>query len=148
MHVQITCSLRHRDPARSDQLHRLKLELPTELPSLHGNLRLHETPNLGVHQTGSSSAEAIAIANDTEFGLAAGLWTRDLHRALSCVNKLRAGTIWVNNYRSTSFTTQFGGYKRSGLGREGGVEAIKDYLQAKSVWITTKPNRANPFILG
>ena len=92
--------------------------------------------------------EAIAIANDVEYGLAAGVWTRDLHRALSCVEKLRAGTIWVNNYRSTSFTTPFGGYKRSGLGREGGVEAIKEYLQTKSVWITTKPNRSNPFVLG
>jgi acyl-CoA reductase-like NAD-dependent aldehyde dehydrogenase len=92
--------------------------------------------------------EAIAIANDVEFGLAAGVWTRDLHRALSCVEKLSVGTVWVNNYRSTSFTTPFGGYKRSGLGREGGVEAIKEYLQTKSVWITTKPNRSNPFVLG
>jgi aldehyde dehydrogenase (NAD+) len=92
--------------------------------------------------------EAIAIANDTEFGLAAGVWTRDLHRALYCVDRLRAGTVWVNNYRSTSFMTPFGGYKRSGLGREGGTEAIKEYLQQKSVWISTQPNRANPFVLG
>ena len=63
-------------------------------------------------------------------------------------DRRRAGPVWVNNYRSTSFTTPFGGYKRSGLGREGGVEAIKEYLQTKSVWITTKPNRANPFVLG
>ena len=92
--------------------------------------------------------DALRIANDVEFGLAAGVWTRDLHRAMHCVDRLRAGTVWVNNYRSTSFTTPFGGYKRSGLGREGGVEAIKEYLQTKSVWITTKPNRANPFVLG
>lgn len=92
--------------------------------------------------------DALRIANDVEFGLAAGVWTRDLHRAMYCVDRLRAGTVWVNNYRSTSFTTPFGGYKRSGLGREGGVEAIKEYLQTKSVWITTKPNRANPFVLG
>ncbi len=92
--------------------------------------------------------DALRIANDVDFGLAAGVWTRDLHRALYCVDRLRAGTVWVNNYRATSFTTPFGGYKRSGLGREGGVEAIKEYLQTKSVWITTKPNRANPFVLG
>jgi aldehyde dehydrogenase (NAD+) len=92
--------------------------------------------------------DALRLANDVEFGLAAGVWTRDLHRALYCVDRLKAGTVWVNNYRSTSFTTPFGGYKRSGLGREGGVEAIKEYLQQKSVWITTQPNRANPFVLG
>lgn len=92
--------------------------------------------------------DALAIANDVEFGLAAGVWTRDLHRALYCVDRLNAGTVWVNNYRSTSFTTPFGGYKRSGLGREGGAEAIKEYLQQKSVWISTEPNRANPFVLG
>lgn len=92
--------------------------------------------------------DALQIANDVEFGLAAAVWTKDLHRALYCVDRLRAGTVWVNNYRSTSFTTPFGGYKRSGLGREGGVEAIKEYLQTKSVWITTRPNRANPFVLG
>ena len=92
--------------------------------------------------------DALRIANDVNFGLAAGVWTRDLHRALYCVDRLRAGTVWVNNYRATSFTSPFGGYKRSGVGREGGAEAIKEYLQTKSVWITTKPNRANPFVLG
>jgi aldehyde dehydrogenase (NAD+) len=92
--------------------------------------------------------EAISIANDVPFGLAAGVWTRDLHRALYCVDRIRAGTVWVNNYRATSFTTPFGGYKRSGVGREGGVEAMKEYLQVKSVWISTQPNRQNPFVLG
>lgn len=92
--------------------------------------------------------DAIRIANDIDFGLAAGVWTQNLHRAFYCVDRIRAGTVWVNNYRSTSFAVPFGGYKRSGLGREGGVEAMKEYLQVKSVWITTKPNRANPFVLG
>lgn len=92
--------------------------------------------------------QAIEIANDVRFGLAAGVWTKDLARAMDCVDRLQAGTIWVNNYRSTSFTTPFGGMKHSGLGREGGVEAIKSYLQEKSVWITPHPNRANPFVLG
>lgn len=92
--------------------------------------------------------EAIKIANDTDFGLAAGIWTQDLRRAMHCVDKVQAGTVWVNNYRSTSFTSPFGGYKRSGLGREGGVEAIKEYMQVKSVWITPSPKRDNPFVLG
>lgn len=92
--------------------------------------------------------DALRIANDSLFGLAAGIWTRDLHRAFYMSDRLQAGTVWVNNYRATSFTTPFGGYKRSGLGREGGVDAIKEYLQTKSVWITTKPARENAFVLG
>lgn len=92
--------------------------------------------------------EAIRLANDTDFGLAAAVWTQDLRRAMKCVDKIQAGTVWVNNYRTTSFTSPFGGYKRSGMGREGGVEAMKEYMQVKSVWITPSPNRANPFVLG
>lgn len=96
----------------------------------------------------STMEEALEIANGTNYGLAGAVWTRDLHRALHCVDRIRAGTVWVNNYRTTSFATPFGGYKRSGIGREGGAEAIKEYLQTKSVWITTQPNRANAFVLG
>ena len=79
--------------------------------------------------------EAIAIANDTRFGLAAGVWTRDLERALRCVDRIRAGTVWVNNYRSTSFTTPFGGYKESGFGRDLGEAALEQYTETKSVWV-------------
>ena len=93
-------------------------------------------------------ADALRIANDTQFGLAAGVWTQNLHRAFHMSDRLKAGTVWVNNYRATSFTTPFGGYKRSGIGREGGVDAIKEYLQSKSVWITTQPSRTNAFVLG
>ncbi|QVQ25323.1 aldehyde dehydrogenase [Achromobacter deleyi] len=92
--------------------------------------------------------DAIRLANDTEYGLAAAVWTKDLRRAMKCVDKIQAGTVWVNNYRTTSFTSPFGGYKRSGMGREGGVEAIKEYMQVKSVWITPSPRRDNPFVLG
>lgn len=60
--------------------------------------------------------------------------------------RLRAGTVWVNNYRATSFTTPFGGYKRSGIGRESGVEAIKEYLETKAVWISTDLDVPNPFV--
>lgn len=96
----------------------------------------------------SDDEEALRIANDTRFGLAAAVWTQNLERAMHFAHRLQAGTVWVNNYRSTSFTTTFGGYKDSGLGREGGPEAMREFQQEKSVWISAKPNRANPFVLG
>ena len=89
--------------------------------------------------------EAIAIANDVNYGLAAGVWTESLRRGITVSERLEAGTIWVNTYRSTSFTTPFGGYKASGLGRENGMEAIKEYLQTKSVWYHTGGDVANPY---
>jgi aldehyde dehydrogenase (NAD+) len=91
--------------------------------------------------------DAVRIANDTRFGLAAGVWTTDIGRAIRMSERLRAGTVWVNTYRAVSYTSPFGGYKRSGLGRESGLEAIKEYLQVKSVWIATSSSVANPFII-
>ena len=90
--------------------------------------------------------DAIRIGNDIRFGLAAGVWTRSLHRAMLLSEKLKAGTVWINNYRSTSYTTPFGGYKHSGLGRESGVESVKEYMETKSVWISTDLDMPNPFV--
>jgi aldehyde dehydrogenase (NAD+) len=90
--------------------------------------------------------DAIRIGNDIRFGLAAAVWTRDLHRAMKLTDRLKAGTVWVNNYRATSFTSPFGGYKDSGIGRESGMEAIKEYLETKCVWISTDLDVPNPFI--
>ncbi len=92
-------------------------------------------------------ADAIRIANDVRFGLAAAVWTKDMGRALRMSSKLQAGTVWVNTYRAVSFMAPFGGYKDSGLGRESGVDAIREYLQVKSVWINTGAVATNPFIL-
>jgi aldehyde dehydrogenase (NAD+) len=90
--------------------------------------------------------DAVRIGNDIRFGLAAGVWTTNLHRAMHMSAKLRAGTVWINNYRSTSFTTPFGGYKDSGMGREGGIEAVKEFLEVKSVWISTELEMPDPFV--
>ena len=90
--------------------------------------------------------EAIAIGNDVVYGLAAGVWTTSMRRALKMAEKLQAGTVWINTYRAVSYLSPFGGYKRSGLGRESGQEMIKEYLQVKSVWISTAANVPNPFI--
>lgn len=91
-------------------------------------------------------ADAIRIGNDILYGLAGAVWTRSLHRALYVTERLKAGTVWVNNYRATSFTTPFGGYKRSGIGRESGSDAIHEYLDTKSVWVSTDLDVPNPFI--
>jgi len=91
--------------------------------------------------------EAVAIANGTLYGLAAGVWTQSIKRALTMAEQLEAGTIWINTYRAVSYMSPFGGYKRSGIGRESGQSAIREYLQEKSVWIDISGNVPNPFVL-
>lgn len=91
--------------------------------------------------------EAVAIGNDIVFGLAAGVWTQDIRRAVTMADRLQAGTVWVNTYRAVSYMSPFGGYKRSGLGRENGQDAIWEYLQTKSVWISTSTEVPNPFVI-
>lgn len=92
-------------------------------------------------------AEAIAIANDVRFGLAAAVWTSDIGRALRMSEKLQAGTVWINTYRAVSYMAPFGGYKDSGLGRENGMQAIREYLQTKTVWINSGAVAGNPFVM-
>lgn len=94
-----------------------------------------------------TEAEAIAIGNDVIYGLAAGIWTSDIGRAVRMSKALRAGMVWVNTYRAYSFTVPIGGMKHSGLGRESGIEAINDYLETKSVMISTSVSGlSNPFV--
>ena len=91
--------------------------------------------------------EAIKIANDSKFGLGAGVWTSDIGRAFRMSEKIQSGTVWVNTYRAVSYMAPFGGFKESGLGRENGIEAIQSYLQTKCVWINTGAPSANPFTM-
>jgi (Z)-2-((N-methylformamido)methylene)-5-hydroxybutyrolactone dehydrogenase len=91
--------------------------------------------------------EAIATANDSPYGLAAGVWTTSIKRAIRASERLEAGSVWVNTYRAVSYMSPFGGYKRSGLGRENGQDAIFSYLQTKSVWISTAEEVPNPFVM-
>jgi aldehyde dehydrogenase (NAD+) len=85
----------------------------------------------------SGEDEAVALANDTAFGLAAGVWTEDVRRAHRVIARLRAGTVWVNNYRVLGHAMPFGGFKQSGLGREMGIDALEAFTEVKSVWIDT-----------
>jgi aldehyde dehydrogenase (NAD+) len=79
--------------------------------------------------------EAIAKANDSPYGLAAGVWTRDIRKAHYVARKLQAGTVWVNTYNVYDAAAPFGGYKLSGFGREMGAHALEHYTQIKTVWI-------------
>jgi acyl-CoA reductase-like NAD-dependent aldehyde dehydrogenase len=89
--------------------------------------------------------EAIAIANGTEFGLASGVWTQNLTRAHRVARELVAGTVWVNTYRSSAAQAPFGGVKKSGYGRERGIEAIDDYLRTKNVMVDLSDAIRDPF---
>ncbi len=95
-----------------------------------------------------SDDEAVEIANDTAYGLAAALWTTSIERAVKLPKRLHAGTVWVNAYRVISYLAPFGGVKASGIGRENGIEAIKEYLEAKSVFINGNADVPNPFVMG
>jgi acyl-CoA reductase-like NAD-dependent aldehyde dehydrogenase len=79
--------------------------------------------------------EAVAIANDTDYGLVAGCWTESLRRAHSIIGRLDSGVVWVNTWRSFDPVMPFGGHKQSGLGHELGLDALDGYTQAKAVWI-------------
>jgi len=92
--------------------------------------------------------EAIDLANDTRFGLAGAVWTKDIHRGHRVAHSLRAGTVWVNAYRTISVSAPFGGFGASGLGRENGVDAIREYTETKTVFVELTGGTRDPFVLG
>ena len=79
--------------------------------------------------------QLVADANGTVYGLAAGLWTQDMRRALTLAQRLKAGTVWINTFRQTQISASFGGYKMSGIGREKGLSGLEEYCEEKTVWV-------------
>ncbi|MEM6846820.1 MAG: aldehyde dehydrogenase family protein [Pseudomonadota bacterium] len=92
--------------------------------------------------------EALALANGGVFDLAGAVWTRDVYRAIRMAKSIRAGTVWVNGYRSLSVMSPFGGMRGSGFGRSSGIDVMHEYTQAKSLWIETDETAVAPFGYG
>ena len=89
--------------------------------------------------------EVIRKANDTIYGLAAGIWTKDVATAMTMAKQIEAGTVYINNYFNAAAQSPVGGFKQSGYGRENGWDGMRCFLQSKSVWLSTKPDQPNPF---
>ncbi len=99
-------------------------------------------------QTFTDEADAVALANDSDYGLAAGVWTVDVRRSHRMARKLDVGMVWINTYRNVSPLAPFGGTKQSGYGRDNGLEAINEFLETKTIWVELEGATRDPFVIG
>ena len=112
---------------------------PTIFKNVKNNMKIAQEEIFGPVLTTlafSNFDEAVSIANDSEYGLAAGVWTNDINKAIKASREIRAGTVYINNYEEgVDSTIPLGGYKQSGIGRDNGAQALENYLQVKSTWV-------------
>ena len=92
--------------------------------------------------------EAVGLASDSRYGLAGAIWTKDIHRGHWVAHALRAGTVWINAYRVVGPDVPFGGMGMSGIGRENGADAVREYTQTKAVRVELTGGTRDPFTLG
>jgi aldehyde dehydrogenase (NAD+) len=138
-----------RRPGRSDLASGWYFE-PTVMTHARNDMRFMQEeifgPVVGIVPF-SGETELIDLANGTEYGLAAGIWTRDIDRALRFVRAVDAGTVWVNTYRSAAYMSANGGMKRSGYGRRGGFEVMREFSRVKNVVIDYSGAMQDPFVI-
>lgn len=124
---------------------------PTIIDCQRQDMRIVDTELFGpvlCVQRFKTEDEVLALANDSEHGLAAGIFTQNSARSLRMANAVQAGIVWVNTYRMVSPIAEFGGRKGSGYGRESGFQAIYDYTRPKTIWMNTSDEpMANPFVM-
>ncbi len=98
--------------------------------------------------TFSDEDEVVALANDSDYALAAGVWTNDIRLGHRMAKNLDVGTVWINTYRNVSYMAPFGGFKQSGYGKDNGLEALDGFLQTKTVWVELAGATRDPFVIG
>ncbi len=125
--------------------------LPTVLTGVRPDMRIAREevfgPVLSVFEF-DTEEEAIRLANDTRYGLAAGIWTRDVRRANRVALRVRAGSIWINAYRTVGPYAPFGGFRHSGIGRENGSVGLAEFQETKTIWTELEGRARDPFLLG
>lgn len=125
--------------------------LPTVLTGVNPGMRIARDevfgPVLTVFEFDSED-EAVRLANDTRYGLAAGIWTRDIRRANRVALRVRAGSIWINAYRTVGPYAPFGGFGHSGIGRENGLAGLAEFQETKTIWTELEGRPRDPFLLG
>ena len=123
---------------------------PTVMTEAHNGMEFMQEelfgPVVGVIPF-SSEDEMIRLANDTRYGLASGIWTRDINRALRFAKNVEAGTVWINTYRASSFMSANGGFKESGYGRRGGFDVMEEFSRLKNVVIDYSGAMQDPFVI-